>query len=269
MAHLRALGRTGLTVSPIGLGTVKIGRNQGVRYPRPFDLPDDDAVRTLLRAAMDLGVNVIDTAPAYGTSEERLGRLLPGRRDQWVVVTKCGEEYALGQSSFDFSPGAVTRSVERSLSRLRMDYLDVVLIHSDGRDEQILRESGAVEALEDLRQRGLIRAVGISTKTVSGGLLAAERCDVVMITLNPFAPADAAVARAALQSGAGILVKKALASGHLGDARLGGDPVATCLSYVLRSEGVHCAIVGTLNPQHLAAAVAAADGALRDEAGSG
>lgn len=267
MAHVRSLGRTGLKVSPIGLGTVKIGRNEGVRYPCPFDLPGDDDVRNLLASAIDLGVNVIDTAPAYGTSEERLGALLPGRREQWVIVTKCGEEFANGQSAFDFSPESIRRSVERSLARLHTDYLDVVLIHSDGRDEEILRDSGAVEALEDLRQRGLIRAMGISTKTVDGGLLAAQRCDVVMITLNPFAPADAVVAQAALHSGAGILVKKALVSGHLADARLGGDPVAACLSYVLRSPGVHSAIVGTLNPQHLAAAVAAADGALRDGPG--
>ena len=158
MAHLRPLGRTGLMVAPIGLGTVKIGRTQGVTYPQPFELPDDDAVRSLLGAAHECGVNLIDTAPAYGTSEERLGRLLPGPRDRWVIVTKCGEEFEDGRSRFDFSAPATRASVERSLRRLRTDYLDVVLIHSDGRDEAILNDEDALGELVELKRRGLICA---------------------------------------------------------------------------------------------------------------
>src|SRR5690606_39506858 len=81
LAHLhRPLGNTGLQASPLGLGTVKIGRNQGVKYPSGFDLPDDGQVRDLLALARGLGINLLDTAPAYGTSEERLGPLPQGRR---------------------------------------------------------------------------------------------------------------------------------------------------------------------------------------------
>ena len=69
MAFLRPLGDTGLTVSALGLGTVKIGRDQGVKYPTAFSIPDDDAVRNLLARARELGINLIDTAPAYGRSE--------------------------------------------------------------------------------------------------------------------------------------------------------------------------------------------------------
>ena len=72
----RPLGNTGMTVSVLGLGTVKLGRNQAVKYPEPFELPDDAQARRLIDRARDLGINLLDTAPAYGTSEERLGRLL-------------------------------------------------------------------------------------------------------------------------------------------------------------------------------------------------
>ena len=62
--ELRPLGATGLAVSPLGLGTVKFGRNAGVKYPRPFDLPSDQQALTLLETAWELGINLLDTAPA-------------------------------------------------------------------------------------------------------------------------------------------------------------------------------------------------------------
>lgn len=113
--HVRSLGRTGIMVSPLGLGTVALGRTEGLKYPKPVRIPTDDQVRALLRRARDLGVNLIDTAPAYGAAEERLGSLRPGRREDWVIVTKAGEEY---YQRYDFSPESIARSVERSLTRL-------------------------------------------------------------------------------------------------------------------------------------------------------
>src|SRR5690606_15903758 len=160
-----------LSVSALGLGTVKLGRNEQVKYPASFTIPDDAAVRSLLAQARELGINLLDTAPAYGNSEERLGQLLTQRND-WVIVTKTGEEFVNGTSHFDFS-GAHTRlSIERSLRRLRTDYLDIVLIHSDGNDEAILQQGECVAALQECKRKGLIRAIGMSTKTVAGGLRA-------------------------------------------------------------------------------------------------
>src|SRR5690606_30396122 len=92
MSFMRALGSTGLTVSALGLGTAKFGRNEQVKYPTAFALPDDNAVRALLAQAHDLGINLLDTAPAYGTSEERLGQVLRNR-EKWIIVTKTGEEF--------------------------------------------------------------------------------------------------------------------------------------------------------------------------------
>lgn len=140
----RPLGNTGLIVSPLGLGTVKLGRDQGVKYPNGFTIPDDAAARALLDQARALGINLIDTAPAYGVSEQRLGPLLRGQREDWVIVSKVGEEFDNGQSRFDFSPAHTRLSVERSLQRLETDRIDLVLVHSDGNDVAILRDSVAV-----------------------------------------------------------------------------------------------------------------------------
>ncbi len=139
----RALGSTGLAVSCLGLGTVKVGRNQGVKYPQSFQLPDDARVREVLALCRDAGMNLIDTAPAYGSSEERLGELLTRRQD-WVICSKVGEEFEDGASHFDFTAAHVRRSVERSLRRLRTDCLDLVLIHSDGNDEAMVRQGESV-----------------------------------------------------------------------------------------------------------------------------
>ena len=110
-----------LEVSCLGLGTVKFGRNEQVKYPTSFDLPGDREILALLDLAEAEGINLLDTAPAYGTSEERLGELLGAKRDRWVIVTKAGEEFVGGQSVFDFSGEAITRSVERTLQRLRTE----------------------------------------------------------------------------------------------------------------------------------------------------
>jgi aryl-alcohol dehydrogenase-like predicted oxidoreductase len=79
--RLRPLKGTDLKVSPVGLGTVKFGRNEGVKYPTSFDIPDMDELSNLLALAKEIGINTLDTAPAYGLSEERLGELLKGQRD--------------------------------------------------------------------------------------------------------------------------------------------------------------------------------------------
>lgn len=242
----RPLGSTGMTVSLLGLGTVKLGRDRGVRYPQPFRIPDDAAARRLLDRARDLGVNLIDTAPAYGRSEARLGELLAGQRDHWVIVTKVGEEFDDGRSRHDFTPEHVHASVARSLHRLRTDHLDVVLIHSDGNDVDILERRGTLEALTDLRAAGVVRAVGISHKTPEGGRLALARgCDVIMATLNLTERDQLDVVAAAGERGCGVLIKKALASGHAS--------AADSLRFVAAQPGVSSIVVGTIDPEHLAA----------------
>ena len=248
--HYRPLGSTGLQVSPLGLGTVKLGRDQGVKYPSGFSIPDNAQARQLLAMARELGINLIDTAPAYGVSEERLGTLLAGQRPEWVIVSKVGEEFENGLSRFDFSPKHTRFSVERSLKRLRTDRIELVLVHSDGNDVDILRNSGVYQTLAELKQEGKILAFGLSGKTVEGGLLALEQGDCAMVTYNLTEQAERPVIDYAAAYDKGILVKKALASGHA-CLRSGEDPVRRSFELLFNQPGVASAIVGTINPRHL------------------
>jgi aryl-alcohol dehydrogenase-like predicted oxidoreductase len=259
----RPLGSTDLLVSPLGLGTVKLGRDQGVKYPKGFTIPDDAMVRQLLGQAHELGINLIDTAPAYGSSETRLGPLLRGQRQQWVIVSKVGEEFDNRQSRFDFSAAHTRFSVERSLQRLETDFIDLVLVHSDGNDVAILRDSGVYETLAELKREGKIRAFGLSGKTVAGGLLALEQGDCAMVTYNLNEQGELPVMDYAEQHGKGILIKKALASGHA-CLQPHEDPVRASFELIFAHPAVSSAIIGTINPQHLTENVATAAAVIQD-----
>lgn len=252
---LRPLGDTGIFASPIALGLFKLGRNTGIKYPQPYELPSDEECLALLRTAADLGINLLDTAPAYGSSEARLGDLMrslgwPGGRDGWVISTKVGEEFADGRSSFDFTPEAVTRSVERSRRRIGVDHLDIVLIHANDEEIDIIERRGTLEALLDLKARGTIRAAGLSARTHDGGVGAIGRgADVLMVTLNGSETGAIPLIRHATDRGVGIMVKKPLASGHGASS---GDHVRESLRLVFDEGGPGAtAVVGTLNPAHL------------------
>lgn len=251
----RPLGSTGLQVSPLGLGTVKLGRDQGVKYPAGFTIPDDGQARMLLAQARELGINLIDTAPAYGNSEARLGPLLRGQRHDWVIVSKVGEEFEDGQSRHDFSAAHTRMSVERSLKRLETDCIDLVLVHSDGNDLAILEQEQVYQTLAELKQEGKIRGYGFSGKTTAGGLKALEHGDCAMVTYNLKEQAERPVLDYAAEHGKAILVKKALASGHVCLAP-GTDPVRASFELLFAHPGVCSAIVGTINPLHLAHNVA-------------
>jgi aryl-alcohol dehydrogenase-like predicted oxidoreductase len=246
----RPLGHTGLVVSPIGLGTTKLGRNTDVKYPEAFELPSEKQIAQLLDTALGLGVNLIDTAPAYGESEQRLGPFVHANRDRIVLCTKCGETYQDGRSTYDFSKSAVIASAERSLRRLRTDYIDLLLLHSDGRDVEILTQTGAIEALNDLKQTGKALAIGISAKTEAGIIEACRLLDVIMA---PFSQKDPSLAEAltrAHQAGLGVLAIKGLFSGHL--------KAGPAIDFVLQQPFIDSLIIGTLNPAHLREAVAVA-----------
>ena len=238
----RRVGKTDIAVSIIGLGTVKFGRNEGVKYPVAFQLPSDQEIINLLHVARELGINLLDTAPAYGTSEERLGNALRGQRHEWIISTKVGEEFIEGESHFDFSPHAVTQSIERSLNRLQTDYLDIVLVHSDGNDVRIIEEDYVFSQLAALKKAGKIRAFGMSTKTVAGGRLAVELSDAVMVAMNPSYTGEQEVISYAYQQHKGIFVKKALESGYL------KIPINEAMRFIFAEPGVTSVVVGTLNP---------------------
>ncbi len=245
----RELGQTGIQVSPLGLGTVKFGRDQQVKYPWSFTIPDDQAVLHLLSLSQELGINLLDTAPAYGNSEARLGQLLTNRQD-WVIVSKVGEAFIQGQSHFDFSAQATQATIENSLKKLKTDYLDIVLVHSDGDDQRVIEQEDVLETLHLLKQKGLIRAIGLSTKTTQGGLWTVENTDVIMATRNALDHTDDPVLDRALELNKGVVIKKGLQSGHA-DTKAGGGGIKEALGYVFSHRAVNCLIAGTINPEHL------------------
>lgn len=255
MLPRRPLGSTGIDVSCLGLGTVKLGRSEGVKYPEKFAIPDDRAARSLLQQAQELGINFIDTAPAYGNSEERLGQLI-SRREDWVICSKTGEEFVDGKSRFDFSASHTRHSIERSLKRLKTDYLDLVLVHSDGNDRQIIEHSDCFETLMRCREAGLIRAFGLSGKTLAGGLIAATLCDVVMVSYNPNYNAEADVIDHACKLHKGVLIKKAFDSGHAlagqhNAQRHTADAVRDNMRFIFARPGVSSIVAGTISQVHL------------------
>ncbi len=239
----RRLGRSAIEVSPIGFGSFKIGRNTGVKYPDAYDLPDDDAVARLIDGLLDLGINYIDTAPAYGLSEERLGAVLSGRRGDIVLSTKVGETFENGRSTYDFSAEGIRASVQRSLQRLRTETIDIVFIHSDGNDMRIMAETDAVPTLTALRDEGVVRAIGLSGKTVEGARAALSWSDVLMVEYNDHDRTHAGVIAEAAQRGVGIVVKKGLSSG-----RLAAEPA---IRFVLGTGGVDSLVVGSLSLEHI------------------
>ena len=249
----KQIATTGVYVSPLGLGTVKLGRNKGVKYPKDFQIPDDKKAFDLLAQAWDLGINLLDTAPAYGNSEQRLGELLSQQPHDFVVATKVGETFdaSTGESFYNFTPEFIIASIQQSLKNLRRDTLDIVLIHSDGNDKHIIEHFGALETLAELRQQGLIRAIGMSTKTVEGGLLALQQSDLAMVMHNLEYQQEQAVLDQAVLDNKAIFIKKALASGHLTATDSAADIVQSNFDFIYNHPAVTSIIIGTINPTHL------------------
>jgi len=271
LPHTR-LGKTDLQISRLGLGTVKFGRNQGVKFPEAFELPSDQQARELLNLARDLGINLLDTAPAYGASEERLGSLLRGERKEWIICSKAGESFDGVESHFDFSPAALRKSLDKSLRQLRTDYVDILLIHSDGNDLDIIHRDQVLHSLAQFKREGWIRAFGMSTKTVAGGMLCAQEADVIMTTYDPESEDDRHLLDQCAAQHTGVLLKKIFNSGHLlaqssteqpqnRPQKKAKTPVKTIeekLELIFSHKAVNSAIIGTLNCQHLRDNVACA-----------
>src|SRR3954468_17522256 len=142
-------GKTGLAVSPLGFGAAPIG----------YLDTDRQRVAKILNLLLDSGVNLIDTAANYPGAEEAIAATVGGRRDQFVVVSKCGTKLPdLDEPAW--SAANVTKTVDRSLRRLNTDRLDVMLLHSC--DQGTLRKGEALGALVKARDAGKVRFVGYS-----------------------------------------------------------------------------------------------------------
>jgi aryl-alcohol dehydrogenase-like predicted oxidoreductase len=283
----RTLGRTQADVTILGYGAMEL-RGQ----PRGPEIDDDTAGR-LLNAVLDDGINLIDTSPDYGRSEELIGKHLGHRRDEFFLASKCGcliEIPADAQPPYphDYSPANVRADVEQSLRRLRTDRLDLVQVHMSPSVEQ-LRDSQTVETLQELRKEGKVRFIGMS------GILPNLPGQIAMDVFDAFQIPYSAVQRdheelitAAAATGAGTLIRGGAARGApsedknwrtgplsqpaglgqrnwaasgIGDllAGSGMTPMEFVLRFTLSHPYLSTTIVGTASPGHLQSNIATAE----------
>ena len=157
----RKLGRTGLEVTMLGYGAMEL---RGA--PRARDISEAQA-ETILNAVLDSGINYIDTSIDYGLSEERIGRYIGHRRDEYYLASKCGCLVGAppaprgDRSPHVFTPENIIAGVEQSLRRMQTDHLDVVQFHSSP-SQRTLQDNGAVDALLKLKDAGKVRFIGMS-----------------------------------------------------------------------------------------------------------
>jgi aryl-alcohol dehydrogenase-like predicted oxidoreductase len=284
----RVLGRTGADVTVLSYGAMEL---RGA--PRGPEITDQDAER-LLNAVLDGGINLIDTSPDYGRSEELVGSYLGHRRDEFFLASKCGcpmEPPADGTPPpypHDYSPANVRANVERSLTRLRTDRLDLVQVHMSP-SKATLEENQTVETLKDLQAEGKIRFIGMS------GILPNLPDHIAMGVFDVFQIPYSAVQRnheelitGAVEAGAGTFIRGGAARGAASEEKnwqnspLSQDPglgqrnwetsgidsllseagmsnMEFILRFTLSHPGLSTTIVGTSNPAHLAGNIAIAE----------
>ena len=205
----RQFGPTDMTTSVLGFGCWEMGGGYG-------DIVEADVTNAVHRA-IDLGINCFDTAPAYGRgeSETMLARALGARRNDVLVVTKCGVGYEGRPKGRDSRLVTVMESVEQSLRNLQTDYLDVLLIHWPDVNTPF---EETMTALDNIVQQGKARAIGLSNFTLEQIEECAEtrRVDVLQYGLNMFdRRVEREVSPFCLEHGAGLMVYGPLAFGLL------------------------------------------------------
>lgn len=237
----RVLGRTGIRVSAFGIGTWQLSgpvEIDGV----PDGYPDRGEAHALelIRGCGDLGINLIDTAEIYGDGEgeRRVGKAVRGQRDRWIIATKFGlRRGAAGNRIEDPGPETIARSLEGSLTRLRTDYVDILLYHCPPHPEHI---AAGRDVLERLKTEGKLRAYGVSSNEVSvikplqehGGI------DVVLFSQSLLRQAQE-IRDLVKDHGLGGLVRGALEWGRLTgrfSSRPAGFPEGDIRSHLLRGE---------------------------------
>jgi aryl-alcohol dehydrogenase-like predicted oxidoreductase len=195
---VRPFGRTGLSVSALGLGAGEIGD----------PALEDREVEGLLRAAVELGVTLIDTARSYGLSEARIGRFLGPVRDQVVLSTKVG--YGV-EGVPDWTGACVRRGIDRALGLLATDRIDIVHLHSCPVD--VLARGDVIAALLDARRAGGIRCVAYSGDNEALAWAAASgQFDSLQLSWSLCDQHAAAVIARAHQDGLGVIAKRPLAN---------------------------------------------------------
>lgn len=284
------LGRTGLTVTKLGYGAMEL-RGPGGRRRGP-EL-DDATAGALLNQVIDSGINWVDTSPDYGVSEELIGQHLAPRRDEFFLASKCGcavssdgSPAVFGEHHFDRS--TVRAGVEQSLRRMRTDHLDLVQFHASP-SRETLADNDSVAELVALRDEGKVRFIGMSgTLPNIDGQIEMGVFDAFQIPYSAVEREHEAVISRAAAAGAGTVIRGGVARGMpvvgdevieripedvrdvyrarrdrfegagLDDLLDGMSRMEFMLRFTLSHPDMDTTIVGTSNPEHLAANLKAA-----------
>lgn len=256
----RVMGNTGMKVSMLGFGGAEIG----------FEEASQENVETLLNEAIDQGLNAIDTAACYMNSEELIGKAINGRRNEVLLFTKCG--HGDDPTMPAWTAPEIEMTIEKSLKRLKTDYVDLIQLHSCSK--KILEQGEAIEVLKKAKQAGKTRFIGYSGDSADA-LYAIEtgEFDTLQTSVNI---ADQECIELtipkAVEKGMGIIAKRPIANvawryedrpanfyhepywerlKEIDYNFLNGsvkDAVAMALKFTLSVPGVHTAIVGTKQP---------------------
>lgn len=272
----KRLGRTGLEVTQLGYGAM------GLRGPRTWGVRvvEEDQAEAILNAVLDAGINFLDTSPDYGICEERIGRYLHSRRDEFFLATKCGCVYTQRENHLDLShewtADVIRGNLETSLRRLQTDHVDLLQFH--GGDAATLESRGLIDLLVSFRKEGTVEAIGVSSSLPQlPALIDLGVFDTFQIPYSCLAPQhDQWIAKAAA-TGAGIILRGGIAHGGP-DAEI-ERPVLNqlwekadldslrpaemsraelILRYTLSHPDCHTTIVGTCNRAHLTENIQAA-----------
>jgi aryl-alcohol dehydrogenase-like predicted oxidoreductase len=283
----RNLGRTGADVTILGYGAMEL---RGL--PRGPQIADEDAGR-ILNTVLDEGINLIDTSPDYGRSEELIGEHIGHRRDEYFLASKCGCPLELPTDTpppyrHDYSPRNVRADVDQSLRRLRTDHLDLVQVHMSPSVAE-LTDNHTVETLGELRDEGKVRFIGMSGILPNlPEQLAMNVFDVFQIPYSALQREHEDLITQAAEAGAGTLIRGGAARGAAADdknwrtgpiglaaeesqrrwqasgledllAEAGMSRMEFVLRFTLSHPGLSTTIVGTANPAHLVENVTVAD----------
>ncbi|MEM7539593.1 MAG: aldo/keto reductase [Chloroflexota bacterium] len=217
MKH-RILGRTNLAVAPLALGTVELGMDYGIQTPDAYGKPDEaDAIR-LVHAALDAGINLIDTARAYGTSESVLGKALRHRRDRVVLATKAVTRLPDGTMPQGAALAKLLlEQIDQSLQALQTEAIDIWQLHNVTHAEMAQWET--IDAVfTDVKRSGKVQWVGGSFygPDICAEVLQNDWLDTVQVTYSVFDQRlEDQVFALAEANNVGVIVRSVLLKGAL------------------------------------------------------
>lgn len=257
----RKFGKTDMKFSVLGFGGAEIG----------WDSKNQQRVEDLLNTALDAGLNVIDTAAAYKTSEVLIGNAVSKRRNDFYLLTKCGALDAF--TRFDWSKKGILETIEQSLRNLKTDYLDIAQLHSCS--SEILNRGEAIEGLLRAQEKGYTRYIGYSGDNEDAKT--ALETDVfdsfqTSVSIADQSPIDGSI-KLAKEKNIGVIAKRPIANAVWRNKELPPDSyhheywkriqklkfdflnksleeaTAMALRFTLSIEGIDTMIVGTTKPQ--------------------